>query len=63
MVRYDSITSDNEPVRTQMTGTRQILISHNYSMEKRKSKKFLAGKKLPQVCITDKGESESVIVN
>ena len=47
----------------EMTGTQQIPISHIFSSDKIKSKHIIANEKLLQVCYTDEGKPEIVIVN
>ena len=63
MMRDDALNSYIDPVVTEMTGMQHIPISHVWSMDKSESKEFIAEKILSQVCSTDKGESESVIIN
>ena len=63
MMRADDLKLDNYPVRTEMTGKKQILILHVCSTDDIKSKEFLADKNLSQVCSMDEGESESFIVD
>ena len=46
MMRYDAINSYIDPVRTKMNGTKHILISHVFSMDKSESKEFLTKKNL-----------------
>ena len=52
-----------DPVRTEKTGTQQILISHVCDNDERKSKGIIADKNLLQVCSMNESESESVVVN
>ena len=40
-MRDDAINSHVYPVRTEMTGTKQIPISHIFSIDEIKSKEFL----------------------
>ena len=63
MVRADAFNLNVDPVRTKMTGTKQIPISHVFNLDKSKSKGIIADKNLLQVCSTDESESESVIFN
>ena len=44
MMRSDDLNLDIEPVRTEMTGTQNIPISHVCSKDESKSKEFLADK-------------------
>ena len=62
-MRDDAFNSHVEPVRMEMIGTQQILISHVCDSDERKSKGILADENLFQVCYTDESESESVIVD
>ena len=57
MMRPDARNLHIGPVRTEMTGTQQIPISHVCELDERKSKYFLVDENLSQVCSTDKGES------
>ena len=63
MMRADELKLHVDPVRTEMTDTQQIRISHVYDSDKSESKYFLVEKNLSQVYSTDKVESESVIVD
>ena len=63
MMRDDTLNFHVDPVRTEITGTQQIPISHVFDSDKSKSKEVLADKHLSQVYSTDEGESENVIFN
>ena len=63
MMRADAFNFHVEPVRTEMTGTQHINISHVCSSEGRESKGIIADEKLSQFCCTDKSESERVTGN
>ena len=63
MTRADYLNLDIDTLRTEMTGTKQIPISHFCYTDEIKSKEFLADEKLLQVCSTDEVKSESVIVD
>ena len=54
MMRADALNSDNYPVRTEMTGMQQILISHIWSTDKRESKELLVEKHLSLISSMDK---------
>ena len=63
MVRSDAFNSHVYPVITEMTVMQQILISHIFYSYEIESKEILSGGNLSQVCYTDEGKSEIVIVN
>ena len=63
MVRADSLNLHVDPVRTEMTGGQQILISYVFDSDESESKEILADENLSQVCSTDKYGSENVIVD
>ena len=63
MMRCDVFNLRVDPVRTEMTGMRQILISHVCDLEESESKGIIMDEKLSQVCSTDESESESFVVN
>ena len=63
MMRSDALNYHVDPIRTEMTDTQHILISHVCDLDERESKEFLADKNLSKVCYMDKGESESVTVD
>ena len=53
-MRYDALNLDIDPVRTEMTGTAHILVSHVFSTYWSESKEFLVGENILQVYSTDK---------
>ena len=63
MMRADALNSENYPVGTEMTGTKNISISHVCSTDESKSEEFLVDKTLSQVFHTEKDKSKSVIVD
>ena len=63
MMRYDALNLHVYPVRTEMTDTKQIPISHVCSTDKSESEEFLVDENLPQVCSTDEYKSNSIIVD
>ena len=63
MMIVDALKLDIDPIKTEMNGTKQILISHVFFTDERESKQLLAEKTLLQVCSTDEAKSESVIVD
>ena len=46
MMISDALNSHVDPVRTEMTGTQQILILHVFDLDESKSKEILADKNL-----------------
>ena len=62
-MRADALNQHIEPVRTEMTDTQQIPISHVCNLDQSKSKQIPAVKNLSQVCSTEKDEPESIIVD
>ena len=62
-MRVDAFNSHFAPVRTEITGTQQILILCVCDPVERKSKDIPADKNLSQVYSTDEGKPESVIVD
>ena len=62
MIRSDAINSDNYPVRTEMTSTKQIPTSHVFSTDKRELKEYLVDKILSQIYSRDEDESKGIIV-
>ena len=46
MIRVDAFNLHVDPVRTEMIGTKNILILHVCDLDKRKSKEILSDKKL-----------------
>ena len=63
MMRADKFNLNVEPVRTKITGTQHILISHVCDLDESESKMTLVVEKSSQFCSTEESESESVIVN
>ena len=61
MMRVDALNSHVYPVRTEMTGTKQIIISYVCYTEKSKQEEFLVDKTSPQIYSTDKDESKIII--
>ena len=59
----DALNLDIDPVRTEMTGTAHILVSHVFSTDARKIKEFLVTKTLLQICSTDENESKGIVVD
>ena len=57
MMRADALNFNVEPVRTERTGTQQILISYVCDWYKSESEEILAVENLSQVWYTEKGES------
>ena len=62
-MRAYALNSYVYPVRTEMTGTKQITIYHVCSTDESKSEEFLVGKTLSRVCSMDKDKSKIVIVD
>ena len=62
-MRADARNSDNYPVRTELTGTKHIPVSHVCSKDKRELKYFPVDKTLSHICSMDKDESKSIIVD
>ena len=63
MMRYDALNSHVYLVRTEMTGTKHIPISHVCSTDEIKPKEFLVERTLSQVYYTDKNESKGIIAD
>ena len=63
MMRSYDLNSHVYSVRTEMTGTKCIIISHVCSVYKRESEEFPVEETLLQVCSTDKDKSKSIIVD
>ena len=63
MMRADGLNYHIYPVRIEMTATKQIPISHVYSMDDSEQEEFLVDKTLSQVCSTDEDESKGIIVD
>ena len=61
-MRADDLHLENNPVRTEMTGTKQIPTSHVFSTDESKLKEFLVDENLLQIYFTDKDESKGIIV-
>ena len=62
-MRSDVLNSHVYPVRTEMTGTKQIPILNVFSTDKSKSEEFLVNENLSQVYSTDEDESKSIIID
>ena len=63
MMRSDALNSHVYPVITEMTGTKQIPISHVCYTDKSESEEFLVDKTLLHVCSTGEDKSKSIIVD
>ena len=63
MMRDDALNSHVYPVRTEITATKQILISHVFSTCESELKEFLGDKTLLQICSTDEDESKCITVD
>ena len=63
MMRDYAFNFNVEPVRTEITGTQQVQISHVCDSDESKSKGIIADETLLQVCSTDNSEPESVIAD
>ena len=63
MLRADALNLHVYPVRTEMTATKHILVSHVCSTDDSKLKGFLVDKTLLRNCSTDQDESKGIIVN
>ena len=63
MMRADALNLHVYPVRMEMTDMQHIPISHVCDVDDSKSKEILVDGNLFQVCSTEEGESESVIVD
>ena len=53
MMRADELNSENYPVRTERTGTKQIPTSHIFSTDESELKEFLVDETLSQICCTN----------
>ena len=62
-MRADALNLHIYPVRTKMTATKQIPISHVFSTDKIKLEAFLDDKTLSHFCYTDKDKSKGIIVD
>ena len=58
LMRADALNSENYPVITEMTGSKNITILHVCSTDDSKSKEFLVDENLLQVCYTDDDKSK-----
>ena len=61
MMRADVLNFQVYPVRTEMTGTQQIPISHVFYTDESESKEFLVDETLSQVCSTNEYGSKIFI--
>ena len=61
MMRADALNLHVYPVRMEMTGMKQIPVSHVCLTDKSESEEFLVEKTLSQVCSTVEDESKSII--
>ena len=59
----DALYSHIYPLRTKMTATKQIPISHVGSTDKSKLEEFPVDKALSKICSNDKDGSKGIIVN
>ena len=62
-MRNDTFNLHIDPVRTEMTSTQRITISHVCSSNDSKTKGIITDENLSQVYSTEKSESEGVFVN
>ena len=60
-MRTDALNSDNYPVRTEMTGMKQIPTSYNCSTDKSELKEFLVDKTLSRIYSKDEDKSKVII--
>ena len=63
MMRSDALNLHVYPVRTEITDTKQIPISHVCSTEKSELEEFLVEETLSQICYTNEEESKGIIVD
>ena len=63
MMRVDVLNLHVYPVRTEITGTKQIPTSHVCSTDGSELKEFLVGETLSQIYSTDEDESKGIIVD
>ena len=63
MMRADALNSHIYPVRTEMTGTKQIPISHVFPTDEIELEEFLFDKTLSQVYSMDEDESKGIIID
>ena len=59
----DSLNLENYPVRTEITGTKQIPTSHVSYTNESELKEFLVDETLSQIYSTGEDESKSIIVD
>ena len=59
-MRADALNSHVYPVRMEMIDTKQIPIRNACSTESGKTKVFLVGKTLSQICSTDEDKSRAL---
>ena len=62
-MKENALNSNIDPVRTKMTGTKNIPILHVCSEDDIKSKEFLVDINLSEVCSIDEGKLEIIIVD
>ena len=62
-MRADALNLENYPVRTEITASKQIPISHVFSTDGRKLKYFLVDETLLKICSTDEEKSKGIIVD
>ena len=63
MMISDALNSENYPVRTKMTGTKQNPASHVCYTDESELKEFLVNETLLRIYYTDKDESKVIIVD
>ena len=63
MTRSDVLNLHVYPVRTEMTVTQKIPISHVYSNTESELKEFLVDGTILQICSTNENESKSIIID
>ena len=63
MMRADALNLHDYPVRTDMTATKNIPISHIFSTDESELKEFLFDETPSQICSTHKDESKGIIVD
>ena len=63
MMIADALNSHGYPVRTRMTGTKKIPVSHICSTYESESKEFLVDRTLSLVCFTDKEKQKGIIID
>ena len=62
MMRADDLHLENNPLRTEMTGTKQIPTSHVFSTDESKLKEFLVDENLLQIYFTDKDRFFGIVL-